>query len=323
MRHRLLLVGVLLVGGCYKGGSGGAATVTPTTTARASADYTATLADPVGFLPVDSEVVFSLDAEQLRGSEIWRMLEPKLWASAGSDLAAFKVVCGFDPVSAVRGITVGVKALKQDTPDAVLVVSGIDRARLTDCMARTSKEGEKGVALHKDGVITIAGDAKDPSHVAFAFVDASTVVAQVGPLASHDSLLAILKSGAPLRKSPAFVELIAQVNLEASLWTVINGNSSVFEQAAALGVKPKAMFGSVGLTKGLDASVRFRLSTPQEAQSLTAMAQGQLSIASSFFEKLDITADDADVVIIAVMTEAQLQNMVSLLGGMLGGAASP
>ncbi|MDB4960339.1 MAG: hypothetical protein JWP01_338 [Myxococcales bacterium] len=321
MRHRLLLVGVLLFGGCYKAERGTGATTAPSNTARAGVDYSATLADPIGFLPIDSEVVVSLDAEQLRGSEIWRMLEPKLWASMGSSLAAFKVECGFDPVATVRGITIAAKGLKQDKPDAVVVVSGIDRARLTECMTRTSKTGEKGIAIDKDGVITM-GNPQD-GRVALAFVDASTVVAQVGALASHDGLFAILKSGAPLRKSPAFVELIGQVNLEASLWTVVNGNSSLFEQAASLGVKPKAIFGSVGLTKGLDASLRFRLSTPQEAQSITTMAQGQLSMAVNFFEKLEITQDNADVVVIAVMTEAQLQNVVSLLGGMMGSAGTP
>jgi hypothetical protein len=321
MRHRLLLAGVFLLGSCFKSsgsgsGSGGA---TPSNkTGRSGVDYSATIADPVGFLPIDSEVVLSLDAEQLRRSPVWSMLETKLLAAAGPDLQMFKAVCGFDPVTSIRGITIGIKNLKQDTPDGILVVSGLDRARLTACMDKARQQGDQAVQVAADGTVTIAAEGAGDTPVVFGFVDASTAVAMIGPATSSSAFAAALAAGSPLRKSPAFGELIGRVNLESALWTVINGNSSVFEQAAALGMKPRAIVGSVSLASGLDASVRIRLSTPQEAQQITTMAQGQLGMATNFFEKLEVTADGTDVAVLAVMTDAQVQNMLSIANGMLG-----
>lgn len=319
MRYRLLLAGVLLLSACFKsGGSGGAGTPSNTAGGRSSVDYSATIADPVGFLPIDSEVVLSLDAEQIRSSPVWAMLETKLLAAAGRDLMMFKTVCGFDPVTSIRGITIGIKNLKQETPDGVLVVSGLDRVRLTACMAKARKEGDKAVQVAADGTVTIAAEGAGDSPVVFGFVDDSTVVAMIGPATSSASFAGVLAAGSPLRKSAAFSELVGRINLEAALWTVINGNSSMFEQAAALGVKPKAIVGFVNLVAGMDANIRVRLSNPQEAQQLTTMAQGQLGMASGFFDKLEVTADGADVAVVAVMTAEQLQNMLSLVNGMLG-----
>ncbi len=318
MRYRSLLAGAFLLTACFK--SGGSSGTTPSNKAggRATVDYSATIADPVGFLPMDSEVVLSLDAEQLRRSPVWGMLETKLLAAAGRDLAMFKTVCGFDPVTSIRGITIGIKNLKQDTPDGVLVVSGLDRTRLTDCMTKARKEGDKAVQVAADGTVTIAAEGAGDSPVVFGFVDDSTVVAMIGPATTSASFAAVLSGGSPLRKSPAFGELVGRINLEAALWTVINGNSSVFEQAAALGVKPKAIVGFVNLATGMDASLRIRLSSPQEAQQLTTMAQGQLGMAQGFFDKLEVNADGADVAVLAVMTDAQLQSMLSIVNGMLG-----
>ncbi len=319
MRYRPFLAGMFFLTACFNsGGSRGGTTPSNTAGGRGGVDYSATIADPVGFLPIDSEVVLSLDAEQLRRSPMWPMLETKLLAAAGRDLMMFKTVCGFDPVTSIRGITIGIKNLKQETPDGVLVVSGLDRTRLTDCMTKARKDGDKAVQVATDGTVTIAAEGAGDSPVVFRFVDESTVVAMIGPATSSASFSAVLASGAQLRKSPAFGELVGRINLEAALWTVINGNSSVFEQAAALGVKPKAVVGFVNLVAGMEANVRVRLSNPQEAQQLTTMAQGQLGMAQGFFDKLEVTADGADVAVVAVMTDAQLQSMLSLVNGMLG-----
>jgi len=315
MGTRALLAGLVLVTACFKsGGSGGS---TPSNKQGAAApDYSATLADPVGFLPIDSEVVFSLDADQLRKSPLWTMLESKLLTAAGNDLQMFRTVCGFDPVTSIRGLTLGIKHLKQETPDGILVVTGLDRTRLMECMAKA--KGDATVQVSKDGIVTIAAESKTDSPVVFGFVDATTVVVMIGPATTAAAFSAVLAGGAPLRKSSAFTELFGRVNLEAAVWTVINGNSSVFEQAAALGVKPKAIVGSVKLEVGLDAAVRVRLSTPQEAQQVTTMAQGQLGMAQGFFEKLEVAADGADVTVVGVMTDEQLRAVMSMVAGMMG-----
>lgn len=322
MSPRALVVGLLLVGACFKSGGSVVGSTPSNKRGPAVPDYSATIADPVGFLPIDSEVVISIDAEQLRRSPVWAMLEPKLLAAAGNDLQMFRTVCGFDPVTSIRGITIGIKNLKQETPDGVLVVTGLDRQRLTACMAKA--QGDGTVTVTTEGIVTIAPESKDDSPVTFGFVDATTAVLMIGPATTPAGFGAVLSGGAPLRTSAAFIELFGRVNLEAAMWTVLNGNSSVFEQAASLGVKPKAIVGSVKLEVGLDADLRVRLSTPAEATQIATMAQGQLGMASGFFEKLEVVADGTDVMVVGVMTDEQLRNMMSMINGMMGsGGGSP
>jgi len=318
---RTALAALVLVAACFKSGGSGGGAAPSNKAAAAGPDYSATLADPVGFLPIDSEIVFSLDAEQLRRSPVWTMLEPKLLAAAGSDLEMFRLVCGFDPVASVRGITLGIKNLKQTTPDGIIVVAGLDRERLVACMAK-AQANDPSIQVSSGGVVTITPKTKDDTPVVFGFVDATTAVAMIGAATTPARFAAALAGGAPLRKSPVFVELLGRINLEASMWVVINGNSSVFEQAASLGVKPKAIIGSVKLEAGLDANLRVTLATPAEAQQITTMAQGQLGMAQGFFEKLEVTADAADVVVLGVMTDEQLRNVMSLLNGMMGGGGT-
>ena len=314
MPDRSWLVGLLVLGACFKSG-GGASSETPSNQAgkpRAS-DYTATLADPVGFLPIDSEVVLRLDAGQLRQSELWRMVEPRL--AAVSELGRFKQACGIDPVTSIQAITVGLKKLGDATPEGVIVIKGIDRARLTECATRLAARDQSLVV--DAGFVRIQATGTDPS-IALTFIDARTLVAELGPSVTTDSLRGHLEAGSPLRGSPAFMQMLALVDLEAATWGVFNGSSKVFDQASAMGVRPKAVFGSVRLASGLDVKVRIRLDSAPQAQSLTSTVQGQLGMAQAFFDRLEVTAEDADMVVAAGMNDQQLANMVGMLGGMLG-----
>jgi hypothetical protein len=316
MRHRLLLAGVLVLGACFssKSSKGGGATEAPANKAPAGPDYSATLADPLGFLPLDSELVLGVDAAQLRQSELWRQLEPKLLASAGQGLAAFEAACKFNPITSIRGITMGLKRLGEDKASGVVVLAGLDRAHLTECLRKAAKDNPTLVRSAGD-VFTIHTDSGD---LAFAFVDAASAVALVGPGASDQALREVLRSGAPLRTSPAFLQMLGLVDLDASLWLFMNGASKVFDSAASTGFRPKAVFGNVSVGSGLSAKLRMRLDSANTASQLATMAQGQLGSVSNFFDKLDVTADDADVVVAAALTQQQLDNLTAMLGGFLG-----
>ena len=318
MRHHLLIAFCLL-GACYHDAGGGAARPPDNTAGARSSrglDVSATIADPLGFLPIDSEVVVSLDADQLRGSELWRQFEPSLLAKAGSDLARFKALCGFDPITSIRGLTVGMKHVGQVNPDGVFVVHGVDRARMLACVGKVSSS-EPGVTVD-NGVVTAHASKDDPNVVVFQFVDASTAVCLVGPSATKELLARVVRGGAPLRGSPSFLAMLSLIDTQAALWGLVNGNSHVFDKTAGMGVKPKAVFGFLGLSDGLAMTLRMRLETAQEATSFVTLAQGQLGAAKMFFDKLEVTADDTDVVVGVGMTPAQVQMLAGLLGGSLG-----
>lgn len=335
MAQRALLVGLLMVASCYKGGSsGGSGTAPPPANNNPAAirgvDYSATIADPLGFLPVDSEIVLGLDVDQLRKSTFWPPIAAKLSTAGGSELDTFKQICNVDPMASVHSITLGIKNVKQTTPDGVMVVSGLDRAALMACMEKAAKTADSRTSI-QNGIVVITGakstggtglgaTAANDSTVAFAFVDASTVVGVIGPTASRTQLQAVLAAGTPLRSSPAFNALIKLTNLEASLWTMMNGNSSVFDQAAGmLGSRPKAAFGSVNVTSGVAMDMRLRLEDAARATQLQQMISGQVGMARAMFTKLDVTTDDADLVISVSMTDAQITQILQLAGVSLNG----
>jgi len=283
-------------------------------------DYSATIADPLGFLPADSEIVFGLDVDSVRRSTLGPPLAARLAELGGTELTLFKQTCGFDPMTTVHAITLGIKNVKQATPDGVIVVHGLDRPQLTNCMSRAQSRDPKVVTI-QNGIVEINNrdpNKPDGSKVVFAFVDASTVVGVIGPTANRDRLQTVLASGVPLRSSLSFVELIKLTDLESSLWGVINGASSVFDQVAGLGMRPKAVFGSLTLANGMSIAMRLRLESPAQATQLQQLANGQVGMARSMFEKLDITTDNADVVVAAAMNDQQLTAILSLAGVSLG-----
>lgn len=313
MRHRPLLACVLLLGACFSSQQKSTSSPQPSSPQERAPDYSATIADPLGFLPRDSEIVLSLDAAQVRESALWTAFEPRLLAAAGPELSTFQTVCGFDPLQKLRGITVGIKGKEPDV-EGVIVVSGFDRAQVMDCLARATKE--TGGAQIDGELVTIPVSDKGSATV-FTFVDASTVVLAYGKTVSKESLQAILASGSPLRTSEAFSKLFATIDTDASVWMVVNGRY-IDDGSAALGANLQAVFGSLTLRDGVAASVRLRLGDAGQATNLASIVQGQIGAAKSFFEKLEVKAEDVDLVVDASMTAQQLATMVSMLGGMAG-----
>jgi len=333
MAQRALLVGSLLLAtACYKGGSSSTTTTTPppanALAVKAGVDYSKTIADPLGFLPIDSEIVLGLDVDQLRKSSFWVPASAKLAAAGGGELAAFKTACGVDPMTTVHSITMGIRNIDA-TPDGVMVIAGLDRGALMSCMAKAPKN----TTTIQDGIVVITGSKPGSGTgglggagggteqtVAFAFVDASTVVGVMGPSASREHLQAVLAAGSPLRGSQAFNDILKHTDLEASLWMMLNGNSKVFDQAAgALGSRPKAAFGSMNVTSGVSLDMRLRLQDAAHATQIQQMINGQLGMARAMFTKLDVTTDDVDLVISLAMTDAQITQILQLAGVSLNG----
>lgn len=314
MIQRALLVGSLLLGACSSTPSG--TTTPPGNTAPPKAvDYSATIADPLGFLPVDSELVMGLDVDSLRSSPLWAPLAARVTASAGAQLAAFQQMCGFDPMATVHRVRLGLKNLKSEKPDGVIVITGLDRPQLMSCLGKASN----GAALIEGDFVTFDGTKTGGPQAAFAFVDASTAVVAVGPGANKAQLKAVLASGVPLRTSPAFTELLGRTDVEASLWGMMNANSSIFDQlASGIGSKPKALFGSVKLGGGMTMNVHVRLDTPAAATQLATMANSQMGMARGFVTKLDVTTEASDVVVAVGMDDQQLNAILQLIGPALG-----
>lgn len=275
-------------------------------------DLRAAIGDPVGFLPMDSELVLAIDGEQLRRSPLWDLVEPRIRTSAGSDLLTFTRVCGFDPIDSIRGLTVGLRGLKQDAPEGVLVLTGLSRTKLGDCLERAVSNATGTLSVDR-GVYTIKKTPTDRTSMAFSFVDEATVVLLLGASADRAALEKVIAAGTPLRRSPTFTQLFAQVDTSASVWGIVNGRSSIFDLTQG-NQKPTAMWGWVHLDSGASVSLRLRFNDPSVPQQMTAQLQGQLSTAQMFFDRLDVTPDGPELVVAAEMSESKLATLLSLMG---------
>lgn len=337
-RHGWLVAALAigLVGACKKDekkpeGGGSAETKTATTTdkvAEKPAGQTAEApaptnagGDDLSLLPVDSELVLGLNFSQLQTSALWKkFVEPQLMkGDTQQKLGEFKDKCGFDPMAAVSSISMGLKGLGADTPDGVIVVHGPDKTKVLACLDKMKEEAAKdGSTIEKDGdVVNIK--SKRGEAFAFTYVNDNTIVGVVGKDANTAGVKKAAAGGSALKTSAAFVEMYSKIKTNDSLWMLMNGNSKAFDKAAAMGFKPKAVFGSVNVTDGLAVDLRVRLDTPDQAVQIANMAKGQTQQFVKMVDKLDIAAEQADVKINVAMSAQKLEQLIAQFAGMMGG----
>jgi hypothetical protein len=320
----------LAAGACKKNenkaGTGSAATADKSTTGTPSDKGQATPVavaggDDLALLPVDSELVMGLNFAQLQQSALWKQFSPKLMDKISTDLADFKAECGFDPLEAMKSLTIGMKGLGGTTPDGVIVVHGPEKAKSLACFDKMkAKAAAKGSEITVDGDVVLVKD-KNGGNTAFTFTNDNTMVGVVGPNATKDAVLAAAKGGSTLKSSPTFVEMFSKINTNDSIWGLANGNSPAFSKMGGMGLKPKAIFGSVNVTDGLTLDMRIRTEKADDAKSFVATMQGQINNpqVKQMFDKLDVVADNADIKISVAMSNQKLQQLVGMLGGMMGG----
>lgn len=302
------LVAMLAAGACYR------ATPPPqqpaTRTAPAVKSYARTIADPLGFLPADSDVVGSVDVAQLRASPSWARVEPMLFAEEEEGLANIRASCGFDLVTAINRVSFGARVAGTDQWSAVFVVHGLDRELTLACLRKLD------TTTVVTGPSTFRGTADEGEVIHGEFVARSALVLYWGAQ-TPEMLQDVLDSGAPLRSSPESLDLLANVQLRDTAWFVMR-RADAFGDLARLGSKPTAVMASVRVVDGLTATLRSRLATPESAAQLQALAQPQLQVLSGFADKLEVVAEDADVVLRVEMTQAQLDMAASMLAAAFG-----
>lgn len=276
-----------------------------------------TPADDMSLLPVDSEVVVGVNFAQVQASPLWKQfVEPKiLTGDSMKKLTEFKDKCGFDPMASVKQVSMGFK-MSGEKPEGVVVVRGVDKAKAWTCLDNNKAEITKdGTEYTRDGEIALF-KAKDGTQTALMFVDNNTALAVTGTQGTPAGIKAAAAGNAGVKASPAFVEMYGKVNTKDSVWMLINGR--VLERAAALGVKPKAVYGSFNVTDGLSMDVRAVLESPEAASGFVALAKGQAQQAAQMVDKVDVTNDGAEVRMQVVMSNQKLQALITQFGGMMG-----
>jgi hypothetical protein len=278
--------------------------------------------DDLSLLPLDSELVLGLNVAQVQNSALWKQfVEPKLMSGeAQQKLAEFKANCGFDPMTQLTSVSVGVKGLGGGKPDGVIVMHGLDKAKALACLENEKVKAElakDGGEFSREGDVSLFKD-KAGNQVAVTFVNDRTAIAVFGGQVTAASAKTAAAGGSALKSSPPFLEMYSKVNAGDSLWFLLNGKAPIFETMATMGVKPKAMFGSVNVTDGLSLEMRMRLESPEEASRIAGMGKSQLDQASKMFDRVDITNDGPDVKVSIGLSNQKLQELITQFAGLAG-----
>lgn len=279
-------------------------------------------ADDLSLLPADSEFVFGVNVAQVQQSALWKEYSPKLKEKMTGGLAEVKAACGFDPLDAIKSVAIGMKGMGEGKPDGVVVVRGPNKSAVMACTGKLKEEAAKnGSEVTVDGDVIVVKD-KSGTTTAMTWVNDTTMVGAIGSQGTKEGALAAAKGGAGLKSSSEFMAMHSKLKPSQSLWMFINGNAPALSKAGSMGVKPKAVFGTVHITDGLAVDMRVRLGTPEEATQLVNMAKGQTGNpqVKAMFDTLDVAADGSDAKITVAMSHQKLQSLIGMVGGMLGGA---
>lgn len=317
----VVLLGVALLAACKKDDKNGSTPQDKTAESPGGAGGASVSAsDDLSYLPVDSELVLGLNLGQVQQSSLWKQfVEPKLMSGeAQSKISEFKAKCGYDPVTSVKAVSLGIKDVAGDKPTGVAVIHGLDKAKTWDCIEKTKDELTKdGTEMTRDGDLLLL-KSKRGYRAAVSFINASTAIAMLGDNADAAGMKAVAAGGSTLKSSPKFLEMYKKLNSSDSLWGLVN---SKLLDKSPLPVKARSIFGSLNVTDGLAIDLRVQFENPDSATQAAGTLNGQAKQAQAYVDKAEFTTDGAELHAVVVMSSQKLQALVSQLGGLLGAFA--
>jgi hypothetical protein len=297
MRALALILGVLIA--CDAGEKPAPpAVVTPPTGPKAMVTAT----DDLMYLAADTDLVFAINFKTLAQSPLWPTYAPKI-------KAGLLPRCDYDPMPTLKSLTIG---LVMESDLSVFVFRGIDRDKATKCLGTPEA-----------GVITISKASGKTYMVAFP--DATTMIVH-GPKATADTMKQTLQRGAPLRDNAAFVAALNKLPSGAGIRMLARPDSAALKkQLGTMGMQPRAMWGTLRLTDRLDIEYASAFATAKQADDMVKLMKPQIDNGQikTIFDRFDVRAQGDTVTVTMGMTGKQLESMVGLLQGMLGGLSLP
>ncbi len=309
MLRSVVVVSILATAACH---SSSTAHSTTGPSNKAEPANAAGADDVLGFLPIDSEIVIGFDANAMRSSALWKQFEPQIVAGLGNKLPMMRDACGFDPLTSVERVAIGGKLTSDEKFEGVFVMRGVSGAKTLDCIAKETAKDAK--VTNEKGTLTVQ-DGNNEKMVA-TIVGSTTLVVQMGAGATPATLEAVVRSGAPLRGSKAFMALFDRREANPSVWGMINGSSSLLTQMAQAGAKPKSVDGTLVLSDRFVGAARIKYATPGEADQVKQQIAQIAAMANGKVDKIDLAVNGDVLRIDVVATDAQVRAILGMFGFM-------
>jgi RNA polymerase sigma factor (sigma-70 family) len=313
----------------YGGGTLGLAhapTLGPTSAPRAIASRSVAEAD-LAILPADSEAVIGVNFAQLSRSSLWKTwVAPMVTNNDG--FQEIEKLCGFDPLTSLGSISIGVKGLgENDTVSGVVLIHGYERAKSMSCfdskgVAEAEKAGTK--VTIEDGVVMLTAP-EGHEHVAFTFIDDTTALVVIGPDAATKQGVARIAAGnGGIHTSTVFASALQAINTDDSIWLMVAEGSPFLgglntELSRFTTTKLGTMYLSVNVTDSLALDAGLRLGSPAAVATVVAEIEKKMTETElaqqlrSHFDQLDVIADGNDLIVSVSLSGAQILQLVSLV----------
>jgi len=308
-----LVIGLGLLAACKKDDKAGQ----PAEKLAAQSGGGATaVSDDLSLLPVDSEVVVGVNVAQIQQSALWKQfVEPKMnQGEFQKRMTELKTRCGYDPMTAIKSMSIGAKPGGTNKVSFVAVAHGVDKAKSLECLDKSKDEIAKdGTTMTRDGDVVLLDNAAQNEHAAITFVNDSTGLIAVGDAATTAGVKALLSGSSGLKSSTAFIEMYKKIKTTDSVWVLANGK--VMEK---LPMSATAAYGSLNVTDGFALDGHIRSQSPEAATQMATLATGQFKQAAQFVDKAEFTAEGNEVHAVVVMSNAKLQALIQQVGPMLG-----
>ncbi len=309
MRVVNIALALSLVAGSAVVGCGGKNT---TSTVGGTSPKSAAKQD-LAYLPINSDVVVTLDAAAVRSSGLYTRLAPKMLAQISSEMAEVKKHCGFDPVTQINGITVGLRpaASADQKPVGVIIAHGLREADITKCFNGLSAEEQNEIHLRKDGAVWTFGEAE--MSAVFGFVAADTLlivldanVAALGPA----EFVKATSSESSVLSSPGFAAAWAATPV-GQMRVLMNANSGWFASMRDQVPGAKMIGFGASMSTEIVGSVSVSFDTAERAKAMVDQLQPLLGIAQAAVgAKLEVRQDNDRVVLHGTLPSAAVDKVL-------------
>jgi len=279
--------------------------------------------DMLAHFPADTEIVVAFNMANLTNSKMWKSYGDAAMANAAKELGEFKETCGFDPITTIKSVHLGINSAKGEEP--VMIVKGFARKQLTDCAAAmAAKEGEK-IEISEEGKFTFITN-KETEKTAIAWVDDTTML--LVPNKDDKAFLEARMAGKDGLSNAGFKTAAGKAKQSAPIWFAghFADGSPAASAGGAMGAAPKGFYGSIGFTDGIDfdlgvtfADAKAAEETLNMAKPMLGMAKGSLGPAGDIVDKLEMATKGADMTVGLKLTDADVEKLKALAGPMLGG----
>jgi hypothetical protein len=280
-----------------------------------------------GMLPANTQVLFGINIQTIRSSQLFQTAYSMAMAQAGDakdDLAEMKAKCGFELQDAVQGVVV---ALDEAEKGVVFVsLKGVDQAKALTCMNKMGEKEKKTFTASKPdgkGIIEYsASGEKDKLYVAWLPKNVIAISTENKSKADLEKAL----SGKGLAGASPATGAVSKVDTGAAIWGVV-----AKPQQLEPGMNMKVGYGQANIGGGqITADLRMVLANAKEASAAADKANAELKkmkdsgqlppAAMTVLNTVKIATAGDEVQVKANMAEKEA---INLIGMAMGGGQPP